>query len=107
MAEKTKHTRGPTYLADVWAIKPNKKRIQVAYNRRGQPIGVTKKKLTGYLGTLARNGQLAPLDIDDWRKVPKVRKEEMINLVKVIILFYFSLFNCNINLVLIVSDILT
>lgn len=80
--------RGPTLLRDIWGRNPDEEGIKVNFNKRGQPVGPNKKKFTGFLGTLARNGRYSPLDIDDWRKVPKENKDAMIKLVKVIILVY-------------------
>ncbi|KAH6780865.1 hypothetical protein C2S52_012102 [Perilla frutescens var. hirtella] len=48
----------------------NEGRILVNFNKKG------------FLGTLARNGKFTPLDIEDWRKVPKARKDELIRMVK-------------------------
>ncbi|XP_057772090.1 uncharacterized protein LOC130991736 isoform X2 [Salvia miltiorrhiza] len=77
-----KRARGPTLLRDIWGRNPDEERIKVNFNKRGQPVGPNKMKFAGFLGTLARNGRYAPLDIEDWRKVPKENKDEMIKLVK-------------------------
>lgn len=77
-----KRKRGPTLLRQVWGRNSNEERIKVDFNKRGQPVGPNKKTFVGFLGTIARNGKYAPLDIDDWRKVPKENKDEMIKLVK-------------------------
>lgn len=82
--------RGPTYLPNLWAKKPTEGRIQVLFNKRGQPYGENKKKLTEFLGTLSRNGKFVPIDIEDWRKVSKERKNELITMVKVIM--YYMMF---------------
>ncbi|XP_042064201.1 uncharacterized protein LOC121807934 isoform X1 [Salvia splendens] len=77
-----KRVRGPTLLREIWGRNSDDERIKVTFNKRGQPVGPNRLKFTGFLGTLARNGKYAPLDIDDWRKVPKENKDEMIKFVK-------------------------
>ncbi|XP_042037024.1 uncharacterized protein LOC121783049 isoform X1 [Salvia splendens] len=77
-----KRVRGPTLLRDIWGRNSDDELIKVNFNKRGQPVGPNRLKFTGFLGTLARNGKYAPLDIDDWRKVPKENKDEMIKFVK-------------------------
>ncbi|XP_057770621.1 uncharacterized protein LOC131001460 [Salvia miltiorrhiza] len=78
----SKKSRGPTYLPNLWARNSNEGRILVNFNKRGQPIGPNKKIFTGFLGTLARNSRFTPLDIEDWRKMPKIRKDELLRMVK-------------------------
>ncbi|KAH6822402.1 hypothetical protein C2S53_007729 [Perilla frutescens var. hirtella] len=79
-----KQIRGPTYLPNIWTRNPNEGRILVSFNKKGQPVGPNKKTFTRFLGTLARNSKFTPFDIEDWRKVPKVRKDELITMVKVL-----------------------
>lgn len=83
-----KRVRGPTFLREVWGKNSNEERIIVKFNKRGQPVGPNKKTFTGFLGTIARNGKYAPLDIEDWRKVSQENKDAMIKMVKVIRLLY-------------------
>lgn len=49
----------------------------------GQPIGRKAAKLSNILGTIARNGHLAPLNFIDWRAMPDGSKEKMWQLVEV------------------------
>nr|XP_029119885.1 uncharacterized protein LOC105043294 isoform X2 [Elaeis guineensis] len=73
--------RGPTRCLDVWN-SPEGQHIRVAFNNLGQPIGRKAAKLSNFLGTIARDGHLAPLNFIDWRAVPDGSKEKMWQLVE-------------------------
>ncbi|XP_058097140.1 uncharacterized protein LOC131242477 isoform X2 [Magnolia sinica] len=75
-----KKTRGPTRCFVVWNM-PEGQRIPIATNTLGQPVGDNVSKLTNFLGTIARNGEFAPLTFSDWREVPVERKDFMWGLV--------------------------
>ncbi|KAL2905662.1 Homeobox protein Nkx-6.1 [Bienertia sinuspersici] len=67
----TKH-RGPTKLLNVHA-RTSEERKLVVLNSFGQPVGPTRetvKEFRGFLGTIARNSKLAPLNYCDWPSVP-------------------------------------
>ncbi|KAL7238002.1 hypothetical protein ACSBR2_004160 [Camellia fascicularis] len=66
--------RGPTRCLDVWNMEG---KISVSVNELGQPIGLEAPKLTNFLGTIARNGHMAPLNYVDWRALPDEIKEKM------------------------------
>ncbi|KAF5952053.1 hypothetical protein HYC85_009997 [Camellia sinensis] len=66
--------RGPTRCLDVWNTED---KIPIATNALGQPIGLEAPKLVNFLGTMARNGHLAPLNYVDWRAFPDENKEKM------------------------------
>lgn len=70
--------RGPTRCDDVWN---NSKRLHVEFNKNGQPIGRWARKLSSFLGTLARNGHIIPLTHHDWRSVPQTAKKNAWQLV--------------------------
>ncbi|CAI9101562.1 OLC1v1038924C3 [Oldenlandia corymbosa var. corymbosa] len=53
------------------------KPIPITTNELGQPVGVDAPKLISFLGTLARNGHMAPLTFVDWRAMPEEKKENM------------------------------
>ncbi|KAG1354665.1 hypothetical protein COCNU_07G007770 [Cocos nucifera] len=78
--QKTKGSRSYTCL-DVWN-SPEGQRIRVAFNNLGQPIGWKAAKLSNFLGTIARDGHLAPLNFIDWRAMPHGSKEKMWQLVE-------------------------
>ncbi|XP_028079201.1 uncharacterized protein LOC114280979 [Camellia sinensis] len=66
--------RGPTRCLDVWNMEG---KISVSVNELGQPIGLEAPKLTNFLGTIARNGHMAPLNYVEWRALPDEIKEKM------------------------------
>ncbi|CAI0401399.1 unnamed protein product [Linum tenue] len=76
-----KRKRGPTKCKDIWALSRGEK-FHIRVNTQGQPVGKNVKKLTTFLGTLARNGAYAPLRYEDWRKMPNYYKTEMWDLVQ-------------------------
>ncbi|XP_058076335.1 uncharacterized protein LOC131224912 [Magnolia sinica] len=56
-------------------------RITIPINTKGQPVGDNVNKLTNFLGTMARNGEYAPLTFTDWRAMPNEKKDDMLGLV--------------------------
>ncbi|KAL2933193.1 ATPase WRNIP1, partial [Bienertia sinuspersici] len=67
-----KKHQGPTKLLNVHA-RTSEERKLVVLNSFGQPVGPTKetvKEFIGFLGTIARNSKLAPLNYYDWPSVP-------------------------------------
>lgn len=72
--ERKTRGRGPTRCLKLLA---EGKRISVPTNELGQPVGPEASQLVSFLGTLARNGNLAPLTYIDWRAVPEESKENM------------------------------
>uniref|UniRef100_A0A5B7BPA4 Bromo domain-containing protein n=1 Tax=Davidia involucrata TaxID=16924 RepID=A0A5B7BPA4_DAVIN len=67
--------RGPTRCLELWNREG--KCISIATNELGQPIGPEAPKLTNFLGTIARNGHIAPLTYVHWRALPDANKENM------------------------------
>ncbi|XP_021764663.1 uncharacterized protein LOC110729246 isoform X3 [Chenopodium quinoa] len=79
---KSKRTRGPTMCKDVheWKLEERK---PIVLNEMGKPIGLDDKTMntfTRFLGTLARNSSLAPLNKISWHYVPD--KEQIWSYVK-------------------------
>lgn len=66
--------RGPTRCLKLWNTTG---RIHIAVNDIGQPISDEAPKLSNFLGTMARDGYLAPLVYSDWRAMPDSNKETM------------------------------
>ncbi|XP_039146766.1 uncharacterized protein LOC120284003 [Dioscorea cayenensis subsp. rotundata] len=73
--------RGPTTLKELYSLPPNEK-ILVSSNELGQPIGPEDQLLSGFLGMLARCGQRVGLHYENWCKVPKTLKEELLKFVE-------------------------
>ncbi|XP_073101890.1 uncharacterized protein [Elaeis guineensis] len=72
---------GPTLLADVWDM-PEENTIVVKFNDRGQPVDEKGRVLASFLGIMARNGALTPLNFSDWRTFPKEGKSKLLAFVK-------------------------
>ncbi|KAL2921864.1 Fanconi anemia group M protein [Bienertia sinuspersici] len=73
-----KKHRGPTKLLNVHA-RTSEERKLVVLNSFGQPVGPTKeiiKEFRGFLGTIARNSKLAPLNYCDWPSERYIVAEE-------------------------------
>ncbi|XP_031489340.1 uncharacterized protein LOC116256916 isoform X2 [Nymphaea colorata] len=60
---------------------PQDKRFKVATNKHGQPIGDNAIQVSRYIGALARDGNLLPIDLF-WKQVPKSNKKELCSRVK-------------------------
>ncbi|XP_058088778.1 uncharacterized protein LOC131235582 [Magnolia sinica] len=80
LSSTKKKTRGPTRCLEVWNMREGQ-RIPITTNTLGQPVGDNVSKLTNFLGTIARNGEFAPLTFSDWRAVPDESKDDMWGLV--------------------------
>lgn len=74
--------RGLTLCLKVWNL-PKGVRIPVLLNASGEPVGKEAGTLSTFLGALARDGILAPLTHQDWRRVPEKNKDVMYHIVKV------------------------
>ncbi|KAH6796821.1 hypothetical protein C2S52_021375, partial [Perilla frutescens var. hirtella] len=77
-----KETRGPTYMQNIWGRPPHLPRIQVEYNKSGQPIGGESSTLSHFLGSILRNGKYCPTDVMNWHKMPSTKKSEILDTVK-------------------------
>lgn len=73
--QRNSRARGPTRCLNLW--NRDGTRICVTTNELGQPIGLEAPKLTSFLGTVARDGLMAPLIYADWRAMPDAKKEKM------------------------------
>ncbi|CAH9080944.1 unnamed protein product, partial [Cuscuta epithymum] len=74
VAGEKKH-RGPTDMAAVHNRKFDERPI-IILNEEGQPIGPTPavvSEFSRFLGTMARDSKLAPLNYVTWYKVPKAK----------------------------------
>ncbi|KAG8382397.1 hypothetical protein BUALT_Bualt05G0073100 [Buddleja alternifolia] len=76
-----KRTKGAIYMPEIWALPPGI-RLQVDCNQFGQPIDNNRSKFACFLGVLSRTHTYAPIDIFDWRKMPKSKKKDMLDLLK-------------------------
>lgn len=74
--KKRTRVRGPTLCRDMWDMCDGEQ-IAVPINTLGQPVGPEASKLSTFLGTVARNGEMAPLTFVDWFAMPDEKKENM------------------------------
>ncbi|KAL8513842.1 hypothetical protein ACS0TY_013092 [Phlomoides rotata] len=58
--------------------------IKVDFDRYGRPLVANKKTFTEFLGTIARNSKFCPIDVENWHKVSKEYKRDVIRLINVI-----------------------
>lgn len=76
LASIIKKTRGPTILAKLHNHK-FKDRPPIILNEYGQPIGPTKeayRELSHFLGTMAKDSMLVPLNYCEWFKFSSILK---------------------------------
>jgi len=78
---KGRRPRGSTLCLKLWTM-PKGMRIPVSLNASGLPIGKEAATLSSFLGTLARDGILAPLSHLGWKSVPEKNKDVMRHIVK-------------------------
>ncbi|KAF9599373.1 hypothetical protein IFM89_036859 [Coptis chinensis] len=76
-----KRRRGPAKCSDC-RIEATESidRLEVTFNERGQPINEESVKMVSLLGSLAR--EKVDITINDWRRVPKEKKDELWEAVK-------------------------
>jgi hypothetical protein len=79
---KRRRTRGLTLSLNVWTL-PKGVLIPVSLNTSGEPVGKEASTLNNFLSAIARDGILAPLIYQDWRRVPEKNKDIMWRIVKV------------------------
>ncbi|MFQ6663953.1 hypothetical protein Gotur_031240, partial [Gossypium turneri] len=56
--------------------------VKVARNSYGQPIGSEARLLAGYLGIIARNANLLPINYESWHHMPDSNKNQALNNIK-------------------------
>ncbi|KAF4391391.1 hypothetical protein F8388_008002 [Cannabis sativa] len=71
-----KNGRGPTQMRDIWGNRDGKK-IQITCNKFGQPHDKNASRLANLIGTLVRDGKNAPINYENWHKVPDKYKVTM------------------------------
>ncbi|MQL73037.1 hypothetical protein Taro_005389 [Colocasia esculenta] len=68
--------QGPTMCHDVHALEDGKK-ICVEWDDIGQPVGKGGKSLRTFLGTVARNADKCPINVQSWDKMPQICIEDV------------------------------
>ena len=70
-----KRTRGITCMSHLNLMRNNNMKLNVEVNDRNAPLGENGKKLSSYIGVVARTS--VPIDIMDWRAVSKELKNKI------------------------------
>ncbi|XP_038974782.1 uncharacterized protein LOC103717942 [Phoenix dactylifera] len=79
---RVRRTRGPTRARDVWILREDEK-IIVHCNELGQPIKKAASILSTFLGSVARKGQLFPLNYTKWNEMLSSYKVELLRVIEV------------------------
>ncbi|PPS03621.1 hypothetical protein GOBAR_AA17043 [Gossypium barbadense] len=77
----TRKVRGRTLLRDLYDLDPVE-RVKVSRNPHGQPVGSEARLLAGYLGILARNGNMLPINYESWHHMPDSNKNQALANIK-------------------------
>ncbi|MFQ6645371.1 hypothetical protein Gotur_020346 [Gossypium turneri] len=67
--------RGHTLLKDLYELNPVKC-VKVSRNNLGQPIGSEARLLAGYLGIIARNANMLPINYESSHQMPDRNKNQ-------------------------------
>ncbi|PPS11272.1 hypothetical protein GOBAR_AA09374 [Gossypium barbadense] len=90
----TRRGRGRMLLKDLYDLNPNE-RVKVSRNSYGQPVGSEAQLLAGYLGIIAQNTNMLPINYESWRNMPDRNKNQALDNIKVTKrecnLYYFGL----------------
>ncbi|KAK5838828.1 hypothetical protein PVK06_007568 [Gossypium arboreum] len=78
----TRRVRGCTLLRDLYDLDPVE-RVKVSRNTHGQPVGSEARLLAGYLGILARNANMLPINYESWHHMPDSNKNQALANIKV------------------------
>ncbi|KAK5795323.1 hypothetical protein PVK06_036584 [Gossypium arboreum] len=77
----TRRVRGRTLLRDLYDLDPVE-RVKVSRNTHGQPVGSEARLLVGYLGILARNANMLPINYESWYHMPDSNKNQALANIK-------------------------
>ncbi|KAH1098486.1 hypothetical protein J1N35_015407 [Gossypium stocksii] len=78
----TRRGRGRTLLTDLYDLAPTE-RVKVRRNSHGQPVGSEARVLAGYLGILALNANMLPINYESWHHMPDGNKNQALDNIKV------------------------
>ncbi|KHF98367.1 Pectinesterase/pectinesterase inhibitor [Gossypium arboreum] len=73
--------RRPTLLKDLYDLNPIE-RVEVSRNSHGQPVGSEAQILAGYLGIIARNTNMFPINYESWHHMPNSNKNQAFENIK-------------------------
>ncbi|PPR92930.1 hypothetical protein GOBAR_AA27755 [Gossypium barbadense] len=72
---RTRRGRGRTLLTDLYNLN-SVERVKVTRNSHGQPVGQKARLLAGYLGIIARNANMLPINYESWHNMPDSNKNQ-------------------------------
>ncbi|KAK5802333.1 hypothetical protein PVK06_029921 [Gossypium arboreum] len=78
---ETRRGRGRTLLKDLYDLNPIE-RVKVSRNSHGQPVGFEARLLVGYLGIIARNANMLPINYESWYHMPDSNKNQALDNIK-------------------------
>ncbi|KAG8489529.1 hypothetical protein CXB51_017547 [Gossypium anomalum] len=78
----TRRGRGRTLLTDLYNLN-SVERVKVTRNSHGQPVGQEARLLAGYLGIIARNANMLPINYESWHNMPDSNKNQALSNIKV------------------------
>ncbi|PPS19569.1 hypothetical protein GOBAR_AA00995 [Gossypium barbadense] len=73
--------RGRTVLKDLYDLNPVE-RVKVRRNSHGQPVGSEAQLLAGYLGIIARNANMLPINYESWHYTSDSNKNQALDNIK-------------------------
>ncbi|PPS20456.1 hypothetical protein GOBAR_AA00108 [Gossypium barbadense] len=77
----TRRGRGHTLLIDLYNLN-SVERVKVTRNSHGQPVGQETRLLTGYLGIIARNANMLPINYESRHNMPDSNKNQALSNIK-------------------------
>ncbi|KAK5846523.1 hypothetical protein PVK06_002814 [Gossypium arboreum] len=77
----TRRGRGRTLLIDLYNLN-SVERVKVTRNSHGQPVGQEARLLAGYLGIIARNANMLPINYESWHNMPDSNKNQALSNIK-------------------------
>ncbi|PPR95632.1 hypothetical protein GOBAR_AA25038 [Gossypium barbadense] len=77
----TRRVRGRTLLRDLYDLDPVE-RVKVSRNTHSQPVGSKARLLAGYLGILARNANMLPINYESWHHMLDSNKNQALANIK-------------------------
>ncbi|KAK5842515.1 hypothetical protein PVK06_004882 [Gossypium arboreum] len=78
---RTRRGRGRTLLTDLYNLN-SAERVKVTRNSHGQPVGQEARLLAGYLGIIARNANMLPINYESWHNMPDSNKNQALSNIK-------------------------
>ncbi|MFQ6666622.1 hypothetical protein Gotur_032908, partial [Gossypium turneri] len=74
-------TRRHMLLKDLYELN-SVERVKVNRNSHGQPIGLEAQLLVGYLGIIAQNANLLPINYESWHHMSNSNKNQALDNIK-------------------------